>query len=286
MLYQKEEAMTLEEIAQETLRIIKEGKYQSPAGKTVEFLAQQRAAVNGTVLYTPQHVHQLLTKQGGCESGTPIIEVTNETTQVATHRLAYKEGRRDVVLLNYASARKPGGGFLNGAKAQEEDLSRCSGLYPCLLTQPVYYEKNRAHDSALYTDHIIYAPNVPWFRTQSHNLLEDVFWASVITAPAPNVGQVLRRDARAWPKIEDVLRRRAGYVLAVAREHRHRTLILGAWGCGVFQNNPRMVADAFGIWLTSPEFRGCFERVVFAVYDTSRNRETFRAFQARLGGTL
>lgn len=273
--------MTLEEIAQETLQIIKDGKYQSPAGKTIEFLAQQYAAVNGTVLYTPQHVQQLLTKSGGGVGSPPRIEVTDETTQVAAHRLAHKEGLRDVALLNYASARKPGGGFLNGAKAQEEDLARCSGLYPCLLMQPAYYDQNRTQDSALYTDHIIYSPNVPWFRTQSHNLLEDVFLASVITAPAPNAGQVVRREANAWPKIEEVLRRRAGYILAVARKHGHRTLVLGAWGCGVFQNNPRTVADAFGIWLTSPAFRGCFERVVFAVYDTSRNRETFHAFQAR-----
>jgi uncharacterized protein (TIGR02452 family) len=112
-----------------------------------------------------------------------------------------------------------------------------------------------------------------------------VFLASVITAPAPNAGRVLRQDARAWPKIEDALRRRAGCVLAVAREHGHRTLILGAWGCGVFQNNPRMVADAFGIWLASAEFQGCFQRVVFAVYDTSHNKETLCAFQARFRGT-
>ncbi|MEM8808732.1 MAG: TIGR02452 family protein, partial [Cyanobacteria bacterium P01_G01_bin.38] len=46
----------------------------------------------------------------------------------------------------------------------------------------------------MYTDHVIYSPKVPWFRTQSRNLLEDVFFASVITAPAPNAGQILRRD--------------------------------------------------------------------------------------------
>ncbi len=119
-------------------------------------------------------------------------------------------------------------------------------MYPCLLQQPTYYEINRSHASLLYTDHIIYAPKVPWFRTRSRELLESFFLASVITAPAPNAGQALGRDPTAGAKIEEALRRRAGYVLAVARDNGHRSLLLGAWGCGVFRNNPSMVADAFG----------------------------------------
>ncbi len=185
------------------------------------------------------------------------------------------------MLLNYASARNPGGGFINGAKAQEEDLARCSGLYLCQLKQPEYYAANRSQDSLLYTDRLIYSPRVPWFRTYSRELLDDYFLASVITAPAPNAGQVLRRDAKAQPDIERVLRRRAGYVLAVARDNGHRSLLLGAWGCGVFCNDPSMVADAFGQWLESPRFHGCFDRVVFGVYDISKSKDTLRAFQRR-----
>jgi uncharacterized protein (TIGR02452 family) len=271
----------LKDIAQETLQIVEEGQYTSPSGNVVEFLAQQRAAVNGTTLYSPEQGQHLLQAQHPCDGKEPRIEVTSETTQVAAHRLVHDEGCGDLVLLNYASARKPGGGFLNGAKAQEEDLTRCSGLYPCLLTQPVYYTQNRAHSSKLYTDHVIYAPGVPWFRIRSRELLEYIFLASVITAPAPNAGQVLRRDTTAGPRIEATLRRRAGIVLAIAREQRHRTLLLGAWGCGVFRNTPSLVADAFGAWLLSPAFRGCFDRIVFAVYDTSRDQRTLRAFETR-----
>ena len=98
---------------------------------------------------------------------------------------------------------------------------------------------NRAQKSLLYTDHMIYSPSVPWFRTRSTNLLDYFFLASVITAPAPNAGQVLRRAPDASPEIEACVRRRAGMVLAVARELGHRNLLLGAWGCGVFRNDPR-----------------------------------------------
>ena len=99
-------------------------------------------------------------------SQLPTIEVTAETTQHAARRLVESESVADLVLLNFASARNAGGGFINGAKAQEEDLCRCSGLYQCLISQRGYYDANRKQESALYTDHLIYSPNVPWFRTR------------------------------------------------------------------------------------------------------------------------
>ncbi|BAY61173.1 hypothetical protein NIES22_12340 [Calothrix brevissima NIES-22] len=143
--------MSLKGIAKETLRIVEEGKYITESGKTVEFLAAQQMAIAKTVLYTPTHSYSLLEKQiSGEGKQQPVIEVTNETTQVAAHRLVQVEGCEDLVLLSFASARNPGGGFINGAKAQEEDLTRCSGLYPCLLTQPTYYESNRNQESLLY----------------------------------------------------------------------------------------------------------------------------------------
>ncbi|WP_373542833.1 TIGR02452 family protein [Chamaesiphon sp.] len=274
--------MSLKNTAQETLNILESGKYTNSAGKTIEFLAAQQMAVKKTVLYTPQQSDALLAKEAVAKSRQqPQIEVTSETTQAAANRLVRAEGCQDLVLLSFASARNPGGGFINGAKAQEEDLARCSGIYPCLLTQPIYYDTNRAGESLLYTDHIIYSPNVPWFRVRNRELLDDVFLASVITAPAPNAGQALRRDPHGGAAIAATLERRAGMILAIARENGHRSLLLGAWGCGVFCNDPRMVADVFGRWLEHPYFLGCFDRVVFAIYTSTSNLDTLTAFQTR-----
>ncbi|MCP4146427.1 MAG: TIGR02452 family protein, partial [bacterium] len=94
-------------------------------------------------------------------------------------------------------------------------------------------------------------------------------------------GEVLRRTPGASPEIEKTLRLRAGYVLAVARDNGHRSLLLGAWGCGVFRNNPTMVADAFGQWLDDPRFRGCFDHITFGIYDSSKTKGTLNAFQER-----
>ncbi|MGK7923406.1 MAG: TIGR02452 family protein [Trichodesmium sp.] len=81
--------------------------------------------------------------------------------------------------------------------------------------------------------------------------------------------------------MEKALKQRAGYVLSVARDNNHRTLLLGAWGCGVFRNDPKQVADIFGNWLTTPEFSGYFSRVVFAIYEKSQTKIALPAFQNR-----
>lgn len=119
--------MSLKAVAQETLKIIRSGKLITAAGVAIDFSAEQQAAEAGTILYTPQQLAQLIQSSSLTKSYSTAVEVTDETTQVAAHRLVHQEGCKDLVLLNYASARNPGGGFINGAKAQEEDLTRCSG---------------------------------------------------------------------------------------------------------------------------------------------------------------
>lgn len=262
------EEMSLKNVAQETLQLLEDGGFRAEGGRRIELAAEQKAAVEGSFTLTPDAGAALLIVRSA-GGPAPSISVTTERTQEAVRRLV-EEGREDPVVLNFASARNPGGGFIRGAKAQEEDLARCSGLYPCLLTQPRYFEINRAQSSLLYTDHLIYSPQVPWFRTRSRNAPDRLCLASVITGPAPNAGEVLRRDPAARPAIEAALRHRAGLVLALAREQGHRCLLLGGWGCGVFRNDPEMVADAFGQWLESETFGGAFDHVTFAVFDRTK----------------
>ena len=267
-------------MAKETLALLESGRFTAPNGAIINLGDAQTNAVKGTFVLTPERGHELLLETGA-GGPPPLAAVTSERTQEAAARLVEAEGVDDLVLLNFASARNPGGGFINGAKAQEEDLTRCSGLYPCLVGQDLYYSVNRKQESLLYTDHLIYSPDVPWFRTRSLSDPDRFFTASVVTAPAPNAGQVLRRDANAGPAIEQTLRNRAGLVLALARSQGHRNLLLGAWGCGVFQNDPAIVADAFGQWLDKPTFAGDFDRAEFAIYDRTKNRHVLTAFEQR-----
>ena len=260
--------------AKETVSICEAGFYIAPSGKRVELKPQIEAAAKGTILYSPENLPTL--KENRPTSAT-VIEVINETTCNALARLVRAGGH--VGCLNFASARNPGGGFLTGAQAQEEALARCSALYPCVLRAPQYYERNRANRSAIYLDLVIHSPLVPFFRNDVGTLLEQPILASVITAPAPNAGAVLQNEPKNAAAIEPALRRRAELVLTVAHAHGIDSLVLGAWGCGVFRNDPIKVAKIIAEFLKPPgKFAAAFSRITFSVLDRSEGEITYRAF--------
>jgi uncharacterized protein (TIGR02452 family) len=269
-------------MAQETLGILREGRYTTPSGGVVEIAADQRAAVEGSLLYRPEDFPAPVP---GCPRETvpaTVVEVTGETTLQAARRVAGVAP----VCLNFASARNPGGGFLGGSQAQEESLARSSGLYPCLERLPAMYEHNRQERTLLYSDHMIYSPRVPVFRGDGGELLEEPFLASFITAPAVNAGAVRVNQPESEPLIRPTMAARLDRVLWVAARHGHRALVLGAWGCGVFGNEPRMVAGLFAEALgPGGPFARCFGHVVYAVFDRTPGQQVLSAFREVLGGT-
>ncbi len=279
--------MNLKDIAQAHLAVLALGHYTNTRGQRVDFGAAQAQASQGTRLCTPAQLNALQQGLQPAEAGASLpadlqVRVVKQSTQVAAQRMV-AAGADSLVLLNFASARHAGGGFITGARAQEEDLCRCSGLYPCIITQPAYLDVNRRQDSLLYTDHMLHSPRVPWLRTEGTGpLLDEVFLASVITAPAPNAGQYLAHGQGGWDEVQACLLRRCGQVLALAKAEGHRQLLLGAWGCGVFRNQPAMVADAFARWLAAPAYAQAFECVEFAVLDRSREQANVQAFTQRL----
>ncbi len=248
--------------ARDVLRVLDEGGYKSAGGSWVAIAHKQGAAESGTRLYTPEELERLRAGDSGVLEG-PIVEVIDATTSKAAQSLA-ADG--PVVLLNFASARNPGGGFLGGARAQEEELCRCSGLYRTLITQPEYYRVNREQSSLLYTDHLIYSPDVPFFRMSAHEpWLDRLFLASVITSPAPNAGAIRQNNPKETLAIESTFVRRWMNVLAVAHDQGHRVIVLGAWGCGAFRNDPLVAARTAATAIESPRFGGAFDRIVFAI---------------------
>lgn len=267
--------MDLTRVAEETLEILERRRYLAPSGRTVPL---DLSCVGTTRTWRPDELQALVdgaTVDGATGPLRARVEVTSETTAAAARRLA-AEG--PVLLRNFASALNVGGGFLRGARAQEEDLCRCSALYLCLQPQRAYYQANRAAGSDLYTDHMIVSPAVPFFRDDRLALLEAPFQATVLTAPAPCARQLdLAREA---PRLRAVFERRVGFLLALARALGHRRLVLGAWGCGAFRNDPALVAEVFARHLAGA---AGLEQVVFAVHDRTPGRRTLAAFQTRLG---
>lgn len=230
--------MSLKETANTVLRMIETGGYQVD-GQSVRIAVEQAAAVEGTRLYKPEE----LASCGAAIGPSPAVRVTDGTTQTVAFETATSV-KGNLGLLNFASARNPGGGFLNGAKAQEEDLCRCSGLYPCLLQCMEYYEVNRRQSSLLYTDYAIFSPVVPFFKTRgAGEFLRVPFLASVITAPAPNSGPFLRDQPDAVEELRETFLRRWKNVLRIARDQNISHLLLGAWGCGAFGGDPVMASE-------------------------------------------
>ncbi|MBK8562905.1 MAG: TIGR02452 family protein [Saprospiraceae bacterium] len=254
----------LSKIAEETLQILKDGQFFTPGGAVVDIKRNQEYAVNNTVVYSPILSDELLTKHIPHSTVETCIDVTGESSLAAVIRLI-QEGHKDVVCLNFASAKNPGGGFLGGAQAQEESIARSSGLYPCQLGATAYYEANRHTKSCFYTDYMIYSPSVPILKKDDGTTVDELMTAAIITAPAVNTGVIKHREANRLHEIETVMKRRMEKVLAIAVAHGHKTIILGAWGCGVFQNDPAEIAKYFKD-IIDTRFKHDFEKIVFAVY--------------------
>jgi len=200
-------------------------------------------------------------------SGKLHVQVTDETSLQALYRIA--EEAKDLsatMLLNFASAKNPGGGFLGGAVAQEESLARSSGLFQCLeqFTDSLYARNRTDPNGCLYSDDMIFSPCVPFFRTDAGAFLDAPVCCSVLTAAAPNAGAA---KGPAVKEVVSVLKARVVRVLRIAKAYDLRTLILGAWGCGVFKNDPQEVARAFHVALDLPELRGAFDYVLFPIPD-------------------
>jgi uncharacterized protein (TIGR02452 family) len=268
-------------MAQETLMILDRGSYRAPSGREVNLRASIEHAVRDSLLYHPDDFDNLTLPTR--DRTTTRFQVANEGTLAAAARVLNEEPGVRVVALNFASAKNPGGGFLSGSQAQEESLARASALFRCIEPMREMYDFNRSRDSCLYSDHMIYSPDVPVFRRDDDDtLLEEPCLISMITAPAVNAGAVRKNEPDAAAQIEPVMRSRISKVLAVAALHGHGHVILGAWGCGVFQNFPADVARWFDEHLRNEgRFENVFERVVFAVLERSEDRHFIEPFEER-----
>ena len=270
-------------MAQETLAIIKRGFYEPPSNQTagqgtkITVKEDLEQSVRRSTLISPAEGEKILEKyRAGTRCSQPETRVENLSTVEAIRILA-SEGKTDIGVLNFASAKNPGGGFLNGAMAQEESLAVSGTLYPTLTAHEEYYRENRAHRSMMYLDYGIYSPDVVFFRDETFQLTETPAKASVLTLPAVNMGQVLfRRENR--EEAEKVMRRRMRLALGIFAEHKAKHLVLGAYGCGVFRNDPKKIA-AWWRELLEDGMGRYFDSVFHAVLDRSKDKRCITAFQ-------
>ncbi len=167
------------ELGVSAVRVAKRGHYINEVQDKVDVCQAVAAAVSNKVSITPDA--PLPTRTAATHPAT-LVQVSNETTLGASRPL-HDAGLRPLAL-NFANGIQPGGGFLHGARAQEEALCRSSALYSTLVEDPMY-ESHRQRISPDSTDWAIYSPDVPVFRSDDGTNLDDPWLLSFITCAAP-----------------------------------------------------------------------------------------------------
>jgi len=261
------------QIAQNTIQIIEDGFYYKNNEK-VEVRHAIENNIEKTFTIAPEEWKVIMSK--------PIIE-NNETAQIvvkncSTMEAIIEERAAKIAVLNFASAKNPGGGFLGGASAQEESLARSSSLYASLTKDTTMYEYNKIQRTFLYSDYMIYSPaTLFWYNDEGH-LLEKEIIVDVITSPVPNKGAMLQHTrTEEIEQIKAVFIKRIEHVLQIANQQNIETLILGAWGCGVFRNEPEEVATLFRK-VINEKYSNAFKKIVFAIRDSSEKKQVLNAF--------
>ena len=219
-------------------------------------------AVSNTRVYTGPIKHK------------PAKPQTIVTENDSVAEVMHYAGKANVAVLNFASYKNPGGMFLQGSRAQEECLCHESFLYNVLKEfDDTYYAENRKNkNKGLYTDRALFTPNVLFARDGKEAL------CSVITCAAPNNNAAQKYCNVSDEENSKVLRQRIRFILELADEENVETLIAGAFGCGVFGQDPVEVAATFKDEINRLPFRNV-ERVVFPIPRIPGKSENFEAFR-------
>lgn len=206
----------------------------------------------------------------------PNIQIVDTDTVSALFII--KDIFNNIGILNFASYKNPGGMFLKGSTAQEEALCHESILYNVLIKfNDTYYKSNRENSKItgdLYSNRGIFSPDIIFF----HN--NDTYTkANIITVAAPNYRNkaIINKD-----KNTEILNSRIKFVLDIAKDNNLETLILGAFGCGVFKQNPNEVANIFKNYLLSGKYN--FKNIIFAIPYGNNYKEFSKVFENNLFG--
>lgn len=215
---------------------------------------------------------------------------------------AMEYSNQKVCVLNFASASNPGGGVETGANAQEEAICRCSTLYPCISDIKIVSRFHNRHRTALksgqltalYNDDCIYTPNVVVFKTDTAHpeLMSEKDWykIDVISCAAPNLrskpGNAMnpysgnKAVAIKPNELLELHTKRIRRILDIAKVNEEEVMILGAFGCGAFQNSPEIVAEAMARVIK--EYLYDFKVIEFAVYCPQKDTKNYDVFYRRL----
>lgn len=281
------------EMLMDTLTIFNSGEYIRD-GKTIHTKLTAEQAKRCSVIL-PQDVDAIMNRGGLTRPDVPgktVVRCINQDSFEAAieaeadrHACGDAHGKH-VLALNFANPYNPGGGVRCGARAQEEDLCRRSSLLLSLESEEAkpYYQYNRSQNTRLGSDAMILTPDVEIIKDQNGEPLEESVVVSVPTCAAPIVKWSL--DDLDFETYERIFYNRICAILACAAHWGYDTLVLGAFGCGAFGNDARLVSDLFFRAMKTFACDGMplerlFRTIIFAVLDRSVKLYNFKAFNKK-----
>ncbi len=277
-------------ILRETMKAAEDGCYF--VGDHQVKLAASFNELKKVKLYTPNQIAQLSEKEIP-ERNTASVRIVlrNQDTLEAAFELHQRrrETEKPVLVLNFANPRRPGGGIRSKPGTQEEHLCVKTTLLCSLETEEAwpFYQANLDCGTQTQTDTILYSPNTVVIRNSDRSLREDPFPIAVMTVSAPIAS---RMEPDELPGLENILRSRIHGMIRTAIEEGYTRLVLGAWGCGNFGNDPELVAKLFRQVLTAHKtsdgtcFAHYFEDILVAVFDNSAEQMRYQSFARFFSG--
>ena len=226
------------------------------------------------------------------EKGPLSVAVSMDRSFQAAMRLSKEYPGAKIAVMNFANAFQAGGGVTKGSSAQEESLCRTSTLYPLLyrrMLRDTFYKHHKDLNTPKASDSLIYTEGVIICKTDEdlpqRMPKEDWVAVDVITIAAPDLrtksnmhaalvdGGTYMNDAELFGYHV----KRAIHMLTCAAAKNAEILVLGAFGCGAFENNPEVVARAYSTALQV--FPKVFRHIEFAVYCTPKDTTNYDVFK-------
>lgn len=263
-------------VGRATQQIVERGNYMTESGSEHDITAQLASAQLRTNAYDA--AYQFVPPRAKYTQA--LTYVHNQTTLTVAH--ARQRRGYQVAVLNFTNPTNLGNGWLQGRNSQEASLVRASGLIACLQTQS-WYRNPDHHVNPFYDDTVIVSPHVPIFRGHDGDLLEQPWTANIVSAAPVHASGVRKYTPMREAEIPLHVARRATRIIEAAASTKANVLVLGAWGCGRFGNQPDVIVNAFRVAFESPALRA-FAIIDFAVPDVSASAQLYQAFYQRFHG--
>ena len=285
---------------QDTLQILEKGYYEKN-GRRVE-LKLSKKEMEECIVLLPEDVIKHSNDPGISNPPIPFVlgrcghgcENTDSFTMARKHYKDFDyifddEKKKEILVLNMANPVHPGGGVRNGARAQEEDLCRKSSLLLSLESRKAekYYDYNRRLDTRMGSDAMIFTPKVEIIKDENGNLLDETVIVSVLTCAAPMVS--FGKEGMSEKQYQEMVYNRIMGMLKCSAYFGYKMLVLGAWGCGAFGNDARVISNLFYKALKDLNYnrlreKDLFRRVDFAVLDKTEDQYNFKEFCRNFAG--